>query len=71
MTSTATVDSAGDFGINGLLGLRQNEYYWLRHPDGTRFVAKLENDHWWGVGAQWALNVTRDQVICVVKAPEN
>lgn len=53
-----------DFGLNGLLGLEQNTYYWVRHPEGTRFVAKLENDLWFTVGMQWAIAVTRDQVIC-------
>ena len=59
------------FGINGLVGLEQNQYYWLRHPEGTRFVAKLENDYWWSVGIPYAINVTRDQVICKVVPPEN
>lgn len=60
------------FGVNGLAGLEQNQYYWCRHPtDGTRFIAKLENNHWWTPGNGFAVNVTRDQVICVVKAPEN
>lgn len=59
------------WGINGLSGLQQNEYYWIRHPEGTRFIAKLENDLWWSVGMQFAVAITRDQVICQVKAPEN
>lgn len=59
------------FGINGLAGLEQNTYYWVRHPEGTRFVAKLENDCWWSCGMNFAVNVTRDQVICQVKPSEN
>jgi len=60
------------FGMNGLLGLQPNSYYWCRNPsDGTRLIAKLENESWWTYGVQYAINVTRDQVICQVKAPEN
>jgi len=57
------VSSPQDFSINGLVGLVQNDYYWIRHPDGTRFIAKLENNLWWGVGIQWSIAVTREQVI--------
>lgn len=59
------------FGLNGLLGLQQNQYYWLRHPDGSRFIAKLENSAWWTCACGHAIAITRDQVICQVKAPEN
>lgn len=59
------------FGCNGLLGLQQNQYYWIRHADGTRFIAKLENSAWWAVGCPHMIAITRDQVICLVKAPEN
>lgn len=60
------------FGLNGLAGLQQNQYYWLRNPaDGTRFIAKLQEDLWYTFGIGYAINVTRDQVICMVKAPEN
>ena len=68
MSAPTNLTREPEFGINGLA---QNEYYWLRHSDGTRFIAKLEHDHWWMVGVQWSINVTRDQVICQVKAPEN
>jgi hypothetical protein len=59
------------FGMNGLAGLSQNEYYWCRHADGSRFVAKLENNSWWIVGGAFAVDISRDQVICQIKAPEN
>lgn len=60
------------FGMNNLLGLQQNQYYWCRNPsDGTRFICKLENDHWYTVGIIYTINITRDQVICPVKPPEN
>jgi hypothetical protein len=59
------------FGLNGLQGLTQNDYYWCRHSDGTRFIAKLENSSWWTMGYPAPINVTRDQVICKVQAPEN
>lgn len=62
---------ASPFGLNGLLGLQQNQYYWIRHADGTRFIAKLENSAWWTFGCPHAIAITRDQVICLVKAPEN
>lgn len=62
---------APPFGINGTLGLQQNQYYWIRHADGTRFIAKLENSAWWTFGCSHAIAITRDQVICLVKAPEN
>lgn len=68
---TELASSAQPFGVNGLAGLVQNDYYWIRHPEGTRFIAKLENGCWWTVGCQWAINVTRDQVICKVQPPEN
>lgn len=71
MNKQPAADSAQPFGINGLSGLQQNSYYWVRAPDGTRLIAKLENDLWWTPGVQWAVNITRDQVICQVKAPEN
>lgn len=65
-------EKSAAFGVNGLAGLRQNEYYWCRNPqDGTRFIAKLQDDLWFTHGVQFAINVTRDMVICVVKAPEN
>jgi len=54
-----------------LPALTKNAYYWCRFPDGTRFVAKLENNHWWVTGQGFAVNITRDQIICQVKAPEN
>lgn len=41
---------APPFGCNGLLGLQQNQYYWIRHADGTRFIAKLESSAWWTFG---------------------
>ena len=66
-----SVANSQQFGINGTLGLQQNTYYWLRHPEGTRFIAKLEGDCWYTFGVQWAIAVTRDQVICPVKIPEN
>ncbi len=59
------------FGINGILGLQQNQYYWIRHQDGTRFIAKLENSAWWTVDCGHAIVITRDQVVCMVKAMEN
>ncbi len=62
---------AAPFGVNGLSGLQQNCYYCVRMPGGTRFVAKLENNHWWTCGSGFALNITRDQIICPVKPPEN
>jgi hypothetical protein len=71
MTPAIDNTKAPEFGLNSTLGLTQNEYYWIRHPEGTRFIAKLEANCWYTVGCQWAINVTRDQVICMVKAPEN
>lgn len=60
------------FGMNGLYGLQQNAYYWCRNPaDGTRFIVKLENNGWWTYGVQWQVNITREQIICKVKEPEN
>lgn len=60
-----------DFGINGTVGLQQDQYYWVRQSDGSRFIAKLERDAWWACGAGFPLDITRDQVICLVKPPEN
>lgn len=61
------------FGLNGTLGLVMNEYYWCRHPqDGTRFVAMFAQDGaWYITGNAYPQPVSRDQVICKVKAPEN
>lgn len=72
MTADGTITSPHvPFGLNGLAGLQQPAYYWCRHPEGSRFVAKLENDHWWVHGQGFAINITRDQIICPVKVPEN
>ena len=68
---TSTLANTPSFGMNGLLGLAQNQYYWVRHPEGSRFVAKLENDFWWTCGAGFPINITRDQIICMIKPPEN
>lgn len=71
MTPAPSSNTFTSFSLNGLSGLQQNQYYWCCMPDGSRFVAKLENDHWWVTGNAFAINVTRDQIICLVKAPEN
>ena len=62
---------APPFGMNGLVGLESNRYYWCRNPDGTTFVAKLENECWWTCGVNYAINVTREQVIYCIPQPEN
>ncbi len=71
MTSQANYTTAPAFGLNNLLGLVQNDYYWCRHPEGTRFIAKLENSLWWTAGLAAPIEITRDQIICKVQAPEN
>jgi hypothetical protein len=58
-------------GLNGLIGLEQNQYYWCRWEDGTRIVAKLENNLWWIAGNYNAVAITRDQIICMIQPPEN
>jgi hypothetical protein len=71
MNSKLNHTTAPAWGLNGLLGLTQNDYYWIRHADGTRFIAKLENNCWWTMGYGLPIDITRDQVICKVQAPEN
>lgn len=59
------------FGINGIAGLLESHYYWCRLPDGTKFISWFNAGQWWTPGNQWAVNITRDQVICEAKVPEN
>lgn len=61
------------FGLNNLAGLVLNDYYWCRNmEEGTRFIALLGRDaNWYIIGNAYPVPVTREQIICKVKAPEN
>ena len=49
-----------------------NGYYWMRHPDGTKFIVLVEDEQAYAPGiGHPVVNLTEDQVICLVKKPEN
>lgn len=48
-----------------------NTYYWVRHPEGSHFIAKYENWHWWVVGLSNAVDVDKGQIICPVQPIRN
>lgn len=49
-----------------------NDYYWVRHSDGTKFIVLIEDETVYAPGIGHPIvNVTEDQLICPAKPPAN
>jgi hypothetical protein len=49
-----------------------NDYYWVRHSDGTKYIILIEEERVYAPGiGHVVINVTPDQIICAVKPPAN
>lgn len=50
---------------------QDNTYWWCRHPEGSRFLAKYEQGFWWTTGLACSIAVTKDMIITQIQPPEN
>lgn len=49
-----------------------NNYYWVRHDNGTKFIVLIEDELIYAPGLGHPVtNITEDQIICAVKQPAN